>query len=74
MRAEQDNRMPPRRWWQFAITMAVVFGLYCLLFRTWAPLQAGWPIIAGVFVLALIRQGANLRERRGEPRPPTGQV
>ena len=65
MRTERDNRMPPRRWWQFAVTMAVVFGLYCLLFHTWAPLQAGWPIIAGIFVLALIRQGADLYERRG---------
>jgi len=57
--------MPPARWWQLAATSPLVFGLFCLLTRSWTPLQAGWPVIVGVFILALIRQGVDFYERRG---------
>ena len=66
---EQDNRMPPRRWWLLAGSMPLAFGAFCLLTHSWTPLQDGWPIIVLVFILAAIRQGADLYERRaGRPR------
>ncbi len=61
---EQDNRMPPSQWWRLAAAMPLVFGLFCLFTRSWTPLRVSWPLIAGVFVLALIRQLADLYERR----------
>lgn len=45
--------------------MPLVFGLFCLLTRSWTPLQVGWPLIVGVFLLALVRQGVDLYEQRG---------
>lgn len=65
MQTEQDNRMPPARWWRMALTMPLAFGLFCLLTWSWTPLRVAWPIIAVIFALALIRQGADLYERRG---------
>ena len=62
---EQDNRMSPRQWWRLALAGPLAFGLFCLITRSWTPLRVGWPIIAGVFILALIRQLADLYERRG---------
>ena len=72
MRTPQDNRMPPSGWWRLAAAGPLAFGLFCLLTRSWTPLQVGWPIIAVMFALALIRQGADLYERRG--RRPTRHV
>ncbi|HEX8729635.1 MAG TPA: hypothetical protein VF739_13475 [Ktedonobacterales bacterium] len=64
MRRKQDNRMPPRRWWFLALMVLLAFGAFCLVTRSWTPLADGWPIIALVFALAIIRQGADLYERR----------
>ncbi len=68
MRTEQDNRMSPARWWQFALATPFAFGLFCLPTWSWTPLRLGWPIIALFFALALIRQSADLYERRGRRR------
>jgi len=64
MRAEHDTRMPPWRWRLLAGMMPLAFGAACLVTRSWTPLQDGWPIIVVVFLLAAIRQGADLYERR----------
>lgn len=64
MRTEQDNRMSPARWWRMALAMPLAFGLFCLLTWSWTPLRVGWPIIAVIFTLALIRQGAARSGRR----------
>lgn len=65
MRAPQDNRMSPSRWWRLAASTPLAFGLFSLLTRSWTPLEVGWPIIVVMLLLALIRQGADLYERRG---------
>jgi len=64
MRQGQDTRMPPRRWWFLALATLLTFGVFCLLTRSWTPLAAGWPVVALIFALAIIRQGADLYERR----------
>jgi hypothetical protein len=64
MRREQDNRMPPRRWWFLALVTLLTFGVVCLVTHSWTPLAAGWPVVALIFALAIIRQGADLYERR----------
>ena len=64
LKTPQDNRMPPSQWWRLATVGPLAFGLFCLLTRSWTPLRVGWPIILGVFILALIRQLADLYERR----------
>lgn len=60
----QDNRMAPRNWWLLALTTLLAFGAFCLFTRSWTPLADGWPIIALIFALAVIRQGADSYERR----------
>ena len=62
MQREQDNRMPPRNWWMLALTTLLAFGAFCLVTRSWTPLADGWPVIALIFALAVIRQGADLYE------------
>lgn len=64
MRREQDNRMPPRRWWFLAMVTLLTVGVFCLVTRSWTPLADGWPVVALIFALAIIRQGADLYERR----------
>ena len=65
---EQDNRMSPGRWWLLAGAMPPSFGAFCLLTHSWTPLQDGWPLIVVVVILAAIRQGAALYERRAARR------
>lgn len=64
MRREQDNRMPPQKWWLLAWTTLLAFTVICLVTRNWTPLADGWPLIVVLFTLAAIRQGADLYERR----------
>lgn len=64
MRREQDNRMPPRSWRLLALMTLLTFSVFCLVSHSWTPLAAGWPIVALIFALAIIRQGADLHERR----------
>lgn len=70
MRREQDNRMPPQKWWLLAWTTLLAFTVICLVTRNWTPLAAGWPVVALIFALAIIRQGADLYERRQSHVPP----
>lgn len=69
MQSQPDNRMPPWRWWLFSLTLALTFGVICLVTRSWTPLRDGWPLIALIFALAVIRQGADLYEQRRERQP-----
>ncbi|HEY8324987.1 MAG TPA: hypothetical protein VIG77_10885 [Ktedonobacterales bacterium] len=64
MRRETDNRMPPRSWWLLAFMTLLAFSVFCLVTHSWTPLAAGWPIVALIFALAIIRQGADRYERR----------
>jgi hypothetical protein len=70
MPPHEDNRMSPAFWWRLVATAPLAFGLFCLLTRSWTPLRVGWPIIVLIFVLALIRQGADLYERRRRRQTP----
>ncbi len=70
MQPQVDNRMPPGHWWRLAAATLLAFGVFCVLTRNWTPLRVGWPIIVIIFLLALIRQGADLYERRRRRHPP----
>ncbi|HEY7976355.1 MAG TPA: hypothetical protein VID72_13490 [Ktedonobacterales bacterium] len=71
---QPDSRMPPWRWWLMTLAMALGFGVFCLVTHSWSPLRAGWPILALILALAVIRQGADLLRTPRTPRRPTGEA
>jgi hypothetical protein len=71
MQTQRDSRMSPWRWWLLAQATPLAFSAFCLVTHSWAPLLDGWPIIAVIFALAVIRQSADIYEQRnGRRRAP----
>lgn len=59
-----DNRMSVRQWLTLASVALMSVTIFSLITRSWTPLRDGAPVIALLWILFLIRLGAQWYERR----------